>query len=136
MKPAKIKMPVPAISGVGIDIVEVDRIRRLIRRNKNFLTRVFTDEELTYCMGKKNQFQRLAVRFSAKEAVWKALGMKGLALRDIAIEKSAGGIPGVECKDPRAKGITIHLSLSHADDYASAVAIAVSIPARVKKALN
>ncbi|MDD2772353.1 MAG: holo-ACP synthase [Elusimicrobiales bacterium] len=118
-------MMLPQILGVGIDIVEVKRIKRLIRRQKTFLSRVFTEAELRYSIGKKNQFQRLAVRFAAKEAVWKALGLKGLALKSIAIVKSPGGRPGILCKDPRAEGVIFHLALSHADDYASAAAVAV-----------
>ena len=76
------------ICGVGIDIVEISRIREKIAGNRAFLKRVFTEEELKYSLGKKNQYQRLAVRFAAKEAVWKAVGLKGLALKDIGIVKA------------------------------------------------
>lgn len=114
----------PSMLGIGMDITEVTRIKSLIKRNKMFLGRVFTDEELKYSLGKKNQYQRLAVRFAAKEAVWKALGMKGLALKDIAIVKSSGGKPGIKCMDPRAAGVSFQISLSHSDDYGAAVAIA------------
>jgi len=118
-------MPFEQLIGIGIDIIEIKRIKRLIRRNKNFLSRIFTEDELSYSIGKKNQYQRLAVRFAAKEAVWKAAGLKGLALKDIAIVKSPGGRPGISCRDPRAAGIVFHLALSHADDYASAAAVAI-----------
>ena len=56
------------ICGVGIDIVEISRIREKIASNKAFLKRVFTEDELKYSLGKKNQYQRLAARFAAKEA--------------------------------------------------------------------
>lgn len=118
---------IPACSGViglGVDIVEVKRIKELAKRQKSFLSRVFTESELKYCIGKKNQYQRLAVRFAAKEAVWKAAGLKGLSFRNISIVKAPGGRPGVECSDPRAKNMDIRISLSHSDHYASAMAIA------------
>lgn len=111
--------------GLGVDIIEIKRIKELIRRNKNFLSRVFTEAELKYCLGKKNQYQRLAVRFSAKEAVWKAAGLKGMPLRDISIVKAPGGRPGVECGDSRARSMDIQISLSHSDHYAAAVAVAI-----------
>ena len=112
-----------APAGLGIDIIEIKRIKDFAERKKGFLRRVFTEDELKYCLGRKNQWQRLAVRFSAKEAVWKALGFKGLALNAISIVKLPGGKPGVVCKDPRAKDCEILLSLSHSDEYASAAAI-------------
>jgi holo-[acyl-carrier protein] synthase len=120
----KKKVLVPTVVGVGSDIVEIKRIKRFIDRKKDFLSRVFTDEELKYCIGKKNQYERLAVRFAAKEAVWKAVGLKGLALKDIGIVKSSGGKPGIVCKDERAKDFHFHISLSHSEEYASAVAVA------------
>jgi len=117
----------PGLFGVGIDIEEVRRIRELCGRNKNFLSRVFTEDELQYSLGKKNQYERLAVRFAAKEAVWKAAGLKGLALKDIAIVKAPGGKPGVLCHDPRLKGISFQISLTHSREYAAAVALAMKI---------
>ncbi|NLO92607.1 MAG: holo-ACP synthase [Elusimicrobia bacterium] len=113
------------ICGMGIDIVEISRIREKINNNRAFLKRVFTDEELKYSLGKKNQYQRLAVRFAAKEAVWKAVGLKGLALKDIAIVKAPGGQPGIACRDARAAGLRFQLSLTHSNDYAAAIVIAM-----------
>ena len=120
-------IPHVEVLGIGIDIIEVNRIKKFISKKKDFLERVFTKKELKYCLGKKNQYQRLAVRFAAKEAVWKSLSFKGLALKDIAIIKSAGGRPGIFCKDARTKDIKFYLSLSHSDEYASAAAVAVKI---------
>ena len=113
------------ICGVGIDIVEISRIREKITSNKAFLKRVFTDEELRYSLGKKNQYQRLAVRFAAKEAVWKAVGLKGLALKDIGIVKAPGGQPGIICRDDRAAKLRFQISLTHSNDYAAAIVIAM-----------
>lgn len=108
--------------GLGLDIVEISRIRALARRNPRFLARVFSPEEIRYCRGKRLAWQHFAVRFAAKEAVWKALGRAGLALKDIAVSRDADGRPGVLIKGKPARNVLI--SLSHSDDYAAAVCTA------------
>jgi holo-[acyl-carrier protein] synthase len=106
---------------IGLDIVEVRRIRRVIRRTPGFLGRVFTEAEIAYCRGHKDPWPHYAVRFAAKEAVWKALGQRGTALKDISVERDSRGKPGVLIKGRRARGLK--LSLSHGEDYAVAVAL-------------
>lgn len=106
---------------IGLDIVEIGRIRRIVRRAPGFLSRVFTKEEISYCRTKKDPWPHYAVRFAAKEAVWKALGRGGIALMDISVERDSRGKPGVLIKGRRARGIK--LSLSHGEDYAVAVAL-------------
>jgi holo-[acyl-carrier protein] synthase len=106
---------------LGADIVEIARIRALARRQPRFLTRVFSADEIAYCRGKKLQWQHFAVRFAAKEAVWKALGESGLALKDISISRDAQGKPGVLVRGRKAARIKI--SLSHSERYAMAVAV-------------
>ena len=105
---------------IGIDIVEVKRIAKLIR-NKAFLKRVFTDQEIMYCSERVNKAEHYAVRFAAKEAVWKALGMGGISLRDISVKNRSNGKPEVLIKGKNRKDIVI--SLSHTENYAVAVAI-------------
>ena len=105
---------------IGIDIIDVKRIAKLIK-NKRFLARVYTKEEVRYCMPKANRAQHFAVRFSTKEAVWKALGEKKIGHRDIGVKNMADGRPVVLIKGKPRKDIAI--SLSHTDDYATAVAI-------------
>src|SRR5579885_1140731 len=78
---------------IGLDIVEIDRIRGLARRSPRFLSRVFSAEEIAYCRGKRLQWQHFAVRFAAKEAVWKALGREGLGLKDISVSRDERGKP-------------------------------------------
>lgn len=107
--------------GLGLDIVEISRVRALAKRNPRFLSRVFSAEEIRYCEGKRRAWQHLAVRFAAKEAVWKALGDGNLALKDISVSRDPVGRPGVLLKGKPARGI--RLSLSHSDDYAAAVAL-------------
>ncbi len=104
---------------LGIDIVEVERIGRLIR-NRAFLERVFTPVEIEYCMQKKKYPQHFAVRFAAKEAVWKALGKKNVALKDISVRNLPDGAPRVTVKGKIVPGLCV--SLTHTDEYAAAVA--------------
>ena len=85
------------IRGLGIDIVEVDRIRRAVARwGEAFLFRVFTPEELPRGTSPAAA-ERLAGRFAAKEAVMKALGMgrPGVGWREIEITVDPSGKPGV-----------------------------------------
>ncbi len=107
--------------GMGLDIVEIERVESLAKRNPAFLKRVFSAEELRYCRGKKRRWQHLAVRFAAKEAVWKALGEGGLSLRDISVSRENDGRPNVLLRGRRAANIQI--SLTHCDRYAAAVAL-------------
>ncbi len=104
-----------------MDIVETRRIAALARRNRRFLTRVFSPEEIRYCKGKKKKWQHFAVRFAAKEAVWKAVGRAGLRLRDISIRRGPTGKPSVVLEGRLARGIQI--SLTHSEQYAAAVAL-------------
>src|SRR4051812_17104349 len=85
---------------LGVDIEEVQRFKVLIR-NKRFLARVFTVEEIKYCFSKKNRAQHFAVRFAAKEAVWKALSerlrqlKRSVGHRDIGLKNNKFGKPEV-----------------------------------------
>ncbi|MBI3554299.1 MAG: holo-ACP synthase [Elusimicrobia bacterium] len=106
---------------LGLDIVEIERVRKLGKSAPRFLSRVFTPAEIAYCRGKKNPWQHFAVRFAAKEAVWKALDRDGISLKDISVSRDSRGKPGVLLKGRRASGLK--LSLSHSDHYAVAVAV-------------
>ncbi len=108
---------------LGLDIVEIARVRALARRQPKFLARVFSAEEISYCQSRKRQWQHFAVRFAAKEAVWKALGRDDIGLRDIAVTSGPTGKPRVLVKGRPQKGVK--LSLSHSERYAVAVALRV-----------
>ncbi|MCB4755825.1 MAG: holo-ACP synthase [Elusimicrobia bacterium] len=114
---------------LGIDIEEVDRFKKLIR-NPRFLHRVFTEEEIAYCRSKADPAQHFAVRFSAKEAVWKALSdvlgrrKKEVSHRDIGIRNLANGKPRVTLPRSLAPlSPKISISLSHSKSTAVAVAV-------------
>jgi holo-[acyl-carrier protein] synthase len=107
---------------LGVDIVEVPRVARLARQ-KRFLQRVFTPEEIAYCRGKKNAVQHYAVRFAAKEAVYKALGKSGVGHKEISVRNDARGKPAVVLAARLKRWEKrISLSLSHTAGYAVAVA--------------
>jgi holo-[acyl-carrier protein] synthase len=108
----------------GVDIIEVKRIADVIRRNKSFLSRVFTRQEISYCTAKKMKWQHFAVRFAAKEAVWKSLGNSGIALKDIGIKNNPDGKPVVVIQGKhRGLARRVCVSLSHTEHYAVAMAI-------------
>ena len=111
---------------VGTDIVDVKRISKSVR-NPRFLKRVFTASEIRYCRSKKSAAQHFAVRFAAKEAVWKALSglnLKGVGHKEIGVHRSPSGKPLVSLS-ARLKKFEkkISLSLSHTREYAVAVAL-------------
>ncbi|MCD6169729.1 MAG: holo-ACP synthase [Candidatus Latescibacteria bacterium] len=116
------------VESVGVDIVEVDRIRAAVRRwGQKFLKRVFTSGEIEYCMAQRHRYTSLAARFAAKEAVSKAIAPK-MAIRwtDVEIVRSHRGKPEVKVRGKAAEATTgkkILLSLSHTQSYAVAVAV-------------
>jgi holo-[acyl-carrier protein] synthase len=107
---------------VGVDIVEIDRIAKSVR-NPRFLKRVYAAEEVRYCRSRKNSAQHFAVRFAAKEAVWKAVGEPKLLHRDIQVRNRANGKPEVVFPKRFARlAKRVKISLSHGRDYAVAMA--------------
>jgi holo-[acyl-carrier protein] synthase len=119
--------------GVGTDIVAVGRIAALIRdRETAFLERWFTVREINYCSGKAVPSRHFAARFAAKEAVAKALpvGRDGpLPWRSIEIVNDPRGVPSVSLSGAILEAATragvgrISVSLSHCDEYATAIAL-------------
>jgi holo-[acyl-carrier protein] synthase len=108
---------------IGVDIVEIDRIAKQVR-NPRFLKRVFTPGEVAYCRARKNFAQHFAVRFAAKEAVWKAVGEGKLLHRDIQVRNRSNGKPEVIFPSRFAQlARRVSISLTHGRSYAVAVAI-------------
>ena len=116
------------IIGIGTDIIEIDRVRKLAEGTK-FMERFFTAAERAYLLNKKPE--STAGYFCAKEAVVKALGtgFSGFKWTDVEIIK-VNSVPGVVLSGgaleiSKDKGIRmIHLSISHSREYATATAIA------------
>ena len=109
---------------LGVDLVEISRVRDLARRSPRFLSRVFTDAEIFYCNHKKDPWPHFAVRFAAKEAVFKSLGQAGVPLKSISVARDKTGKPSVLIDGKPFK--KIKLSLSHGREHA--VAFAVRLP--------
>lgn len=114
---------------VGIDAVEISRVRRVLERHpERFLTRVYTPEEVAFCRGRVPE---LAARFAAKEAVMKALGTgaRGLAWREIEVLPNSRGKPlvylhGNANERGRVIGLkTMDISLTHSRDLAIAAVV-------------
>jgi len=114
----------PAFFGIGVDITEVYRIRRLCAGSPAFLGRCFTAGELAYCRKGKNVYERLAARFAAKEAVIKALDRRDLPLKSIEVSNTETGRPEVTIKAPGFSDFTVLVSLSHTSSCACASAAA------------
>lgn len=124
-----------SIVGVGIDLVDLARARRMLERHGDRLVqRTLTDAERDYVMSCADPVPHFAARLAAKEAVYKALqslpGARAVSWRDIEVVRGAAGAPAVALHGrgsrvaASAPGLTLHLSLTHSDLSAAAVAVA------------
>jgi holo-[acyl-carrier protein] synthase len=119
------------VLGLGIDIIEIARIKKSIDGfGERFLNKVFTEGEINYCENKFNKNQHYAARFAAKEAVYKALASgwkEGLRWKDIEIQNDVSGMPSInpsgKLKAFLSKNTQLRISISHSENYVTAVAI-------------
>ncbi len=121
------------VVGVGIDIIEVSRIQSVAERfGDRFLQRILRPSEIAYCQSFRHPAPHFAARFAAKEAISKAFGTgigAALGWQDMEVARRESGQPYLVLHDGGATllasrgGGTIHLSLSHTETYASAVAV-------------
>lgn len=121
------------IVSIGIDIVEVYRIKETLERTPRFGERVFTEAERAYCESRgKGAYQSFAGRYAAKEALMKAIrtGWRGeIAWHDIEISNDEFGAPSVSVCGETGRILEslgadrIHLSISHTEDHAVAQVI-------------
>ena len=124
------------ILGIGIDIVEVYRIKKLlIQKKTTFKNRIFTKKEISYCKKKKDNINCYSKRFAAKEALAKALGTgfrKNINFRDIEVSKDLHGKPFLLLNKKlsnkikfifKVKKFNIFLSISDENKYAIASVI-------------
>src|SRR6266852_4007520 len=121
------------ILGTGIDIIEVGRIGASYEKfGERFLKRILHPAEIGYCLSPRQPAPFLAARFAAKEAISKAFGTgigKHLGWQDMEVGRKESGEPfvilhagGLELLKQRG-GRTVHLSLSHTENYAAAMAV-------------
>jgi holo-[acyl-carrier protein] synthase len=114
------------VHGVGIDLLEIDRLEEALGRRPGLAERLFTDGEREYAASKGRPARHLAARFCAKEAVAKALGLDGWSPRDVEVV-ATGAAPIVRLHGSAAAaaaGRTITVSLTHSRGMAAAVAVA------------
>jgi holo-[acyl-carrier protein] synthase len=120
------------VAGVGIDIIEIDRVAVKIEKGSGFRELVFSEKEIAYCELKADKYQHYAARFAAKEAFFKALGtgwLNGTAFNEVEISNNADGKPeltliGQTGELLREQGpMKISVSLTHLKAIASAVVI-------------
>jgi holo-[acyl-carrier protein] synthase len=118
------------VTRVGVDLIEIERIRRALERYPRFRERCFTDAERAYCESRANPAQSYAGRFAGKEAVGKALGFgvaRAFAWREIEIAgrpKPSVTLSGRLARWAEHNGAReIDLSMTHSRELANAVAI-------------
>ena len=115
------------MSCVGIDLLDVERLDRALRRRPRLAERLFTDAERDYASGRAHPAMHLAARFCAKEAVAKALGLTAWSFRDVEVV-ATGGAPQVRLSGSAARradelGVSASVSLTHTETLAAAVAL-------------
>lgn len=115
---------------VGVDLIEIERIRRALERYPGFRERCFTDAERRYCESRRNPAESYAGRFAGKEAVGKALGLgvaRAFAWKDIEIAgrpKPSVRLSGrVMAWAERVGAGRIDLSMTHSRELAAAICV-------------
>jgi len=120
------------IFGIGIDLIEVERVAEKIGKKAGFMELVFSKNEIEYCELRTNKYEHYAARFAAKEAFFKAMGTgwrDGTAFNEIEITNNENGKPGLSFFGKTAEAIEkmklgkISVSLSHLKTMASAIVI-------------
>jgi len=121
------------IVGIGVDIVSIERMRHALERHgERFVKRIFTTAEQEYCRTHRDPAPYFAVRFAAKEALFKALGTgwaQGITWVDAEVRRNEQGVPSLVLSG-KAEEISgnlgaraIHVSLSHSEENAIAFVI-------------
>jgi holo-[acyl-carrier protein] synthase len=117
-----------AAPGIGIDLLEIERLEQALRRRPRLAVRLFTDAEWEYAAGRARPNQHLAARFCAKEAVGKALGLESWSFREVEVLGRDGPpelhLHGAVADRARVLGVQVRVSLTHSRHDAAAVAIA------------
>ena len=111
------------IIGIGTDIIEIERIKKSVKRfGVSFLKHILTDEEMACAKRFKSPWAHYAGRFAAKEAIYKAMGESKLTWHDVSIVNDKQGKP--LCKFHKIKFKNqILITISHSKNYATAVCI-------------
>lgn len=113
--------------GIGLDLLEVDRLERALARRPRLADRLFTRGERDYAEARPRPARHLAARFCAKEAVAKALGLEGWSFRDVEVVATAAApevrLSGAAAERALELGVSAEVSLTHTRTTAAAVAL-------------
>jgi holo-[acyl-carrier protein] synthase len=117
------------MTGVGIDLLEIERLERALERRPRLAERLFTEGERAYAAGRARPGEHLAARFCAKEAVSKALALAAWGWQDIEVVRDPDDGPrvvlrGAVAARARELGVSVSVSLTHTRSQAGAMAIA------------
>jgi len=122
---ARCRGSIARVTGVGIDLLEIDRLERALERRPNLAARLFTDAERAYAAVRPRPGQHLAARFCAKEAVAKALALDAWSFKDVEVgERGAVTLSGAAAARAEELAVELKVSLTHSRTTAGAVAIA------------
>lgn len=123
------------IFGIGIDTIEVARIKQTIEHyGVQFTDRIFAKHEIAYCASRLKQYEHFAARFAAKEAFAKALGTgvrRGFRWKEVTVRNQMSGKPTIELQGTMveraakliARDYRIELSITHTAEIAEAIAV-------------
>lgn len=120
------------ILGIGVDLVDVERVRRILERHDTFAERVFTRDEIAYCQRQASPEEAYAARWAAREACRKALGgIRGMRWQDVRVDRAPTGAPslvleGSSLARAEALGVSrVMLAMTHERRMAAAFCLAV-----------
>jgi holo-[acyl-carrier protein] synthase len=120
------------IAGIGVDLVDVERVAHMIRRHPTFTRRVFTPDEIEYCERQASPAEAYAARWAAREACRKALGgVRGMRWHDVRVARAPTGAPslvlsGSSRTRAEALGVTrVLVALTHERRTAAAFCLAL-----------
>lgn len=120
------------IKGIGVDIIDIIRIKKMVDKGKRYIEKIFTQKEIDYCQEKYHPAIHFAARFAAKEALFKALGTgwrNGMAWTEIEVTNDELGKPEIFLSGKAADFFkknnfqTSFLSISHTKEYAVAFVV-------------
>jgi len=120
------------VQGIGVDIIEIPRIKKMIEADIGFEEKIFTPREINYCRTKFRKEIHYAARFAAKEAFFKALGTgwrDGMSWQDISVENDTLGKPEISLSGKTQEKFSqkncsrINLTISHTKDTAVAFVV-------------
>lgn len=115
------------MTGIGLDLLEIDRLAQALARRPRLADRLFTDAERAFAAERGEPARHLAARFCAKEAVAKALGLTVWSFRDVEVISTDGPpmivLSGAAAQRAAELGVRVRVSLTHTDHQAGAVAI-------------